>query len=378
MLRLSREGVLIASFILLPIFFTLTGFVTRFYHTKEQALAQEWFARGEDDLKANRASAALEDFRTALVYSPDNDLFELRLAQALAAAGRDQEARAYLLHLWSREPGSGRVNLELARLAAQDGNIADAARYYHAAIYGAWEEDPSLQQRNTRLEFVQFLLGRNDTREAQAELMALAATSPAKDVALHVELGTFFLQVQDPNRALEEFRAALAVDRKLPDALAGAGKSAYLLSDYVQAELYLDRAVRADKKNAQAAEMLATAREVLAINPFEMALPENERRQRVVRAFDAVEARLQSCVSQGGHAASTSAPQTALQRLDAQAQTMRREVNGRNLRRRPELMQQAMDFVFEAEQLAASECGAPRGVDAALLLLAKNYRSAKQ
>jgi tetratricopeptide (TPR) repeat protein len=370
--------VLIASFIILPIFFTLTGFITRFYHAKEQALAQEWFTRGEADLKANRASAALEDFRTALVYSPDNDLFQLRLAQALAAAGRYPEASAYLLRLWAREPGSGRVNLELARLAAQNGNTADAVRYYHNAIYGAWEENPSGQQRNIRLEFVQFLLGRGDTGGAQAELIALAATSPPKDVALHIELGKLFLQVQDPNRALEEFRTALAADRKQPDALAGAGKAAFLLGDYAQAARYLDRAVRADRKNAQAAEMLAIALQVLAINPFEMALPDNERRQRVLRAFDAAEARLQNCASQHGQTPSTLPLQSAFQELLAHARAMRREMNERSLRQHPELMQQTMEFVFDVERQTASACGPPRSVDAALLLLAKNYRSAKQ
>jgi tetratricopeptide (TPR) repeat protein len=378
MLKLSREGVLVASFILLPIFFTLTGFITRSYHAKEQALAQEWFARGEEELKANRASIALEDFRTALFYSPDNDLFELRLAQALAAAGRSQEARAYLLHLWTREPGSGRVNLELARLAAQEWNIADTIRYYHNAIYGAWAEDPSGQQRSTRLELAQFLLGRGDSREAQAELMALAAAASPKDAALHIELGKLFLRAQDPNRALEEFRAALAVDRKQPDALAGAGQAAFLLGNYVQAEQYLDRAVQLDRKNTQASDMLATARQAVAINPFEMTLPDNERRQRVLRAFDAAEARLQTCASRRGEALSTSPPQTALQKLYAQPQAVRRDLNERNLRRHPELMRQTMEFVFQAEQLAANECGAPHGVDAALLLLAKNYRSAKQ
>jgi tetratricopeptide (TPR) repeat protein len=378
MLKLSREGVLIGSFVLLPLLFTFAGFVTRYYHAKEQALAKEWFARGEGDLKANRAGAALEDFRTALVYSPDDDLFQLRLAQALAAAGRYQEASAYLQHLWSREPGSGRVNLELARLAAHEGNIADAMRYYHNAIYGAWPEDPSGQQRSTRLELTQFLLGRGDMREAQVELMALAATALPKDVVLHIELGNFFLQAQDPNRALGEFRAALAVDRKQSDALSGAGQAAFLFGDYVQAERYLDRAVREDKKNTQAAEMLATSSQVLASNPFEMTLPDGERRQRVLRAFDAAEARLQSCSRQRSEALSASPPQTELQKLYAQAQAMRRELNDRNLRRRPELMQQTMEFVFEEEQLAANECGPPHGVDAALLLLGKNYRSARR
>ena len=109
--KFPREGVLLASFVLLVVQFTVTGFITRMYHAKQNELGQEWFARGSADLKAGKASNALQNLRTALIYSPQNDLYQLRLAEASASAGHLNEARAYLVNLWIREPGDGEVNL---------------------------------------------------------------------------------------------------------------------------------------------------------------------------------------------------------------------------------------------------------------------------
>ena len=114
----ERETLMLASFVALVILFGITGVAANLYHSKQKALAQEWFAQGEKDLRARQAESALEDFRTALAYSPENALYRLRLAQALIASNRTDEARSHLLTLWRDEPGNGTVNLELARRAA--------------------------------------------------------------------------------------------------------------------------------------------------------------------------------------------------------------------------------------------------------------------
>lgn len=132
--KLRRETFLLLSLRTLIVLFAVTGFAARSFHAKEKFVAQDWFTRGENDLRAGHAEAAVEDLRTALVYSRDNPLYELRLAQALAAGGQLDQAWAYLVSLWEREPGSGIVNLELARLAVRTQSLADALRYFHGAI----------------------------------------------------------------------------------------------------------------------------------------------------------------------------------------------------------------------------------------------------
>ena len=71
----SREAVLIICMLLLLVMFSLTALVTRLYHNKIQALANQWFASGETNFKSHNTGAALVDYRNALVYSPDNLLY---------------------------------------------------------------------------------------------------------------------------------------------------------------------------------------------------------------------------------------------------------------------------------------------------------------
>ena len=105
-------------------------------------------------------------------------MLRLHLAQALMAADRGPEARAHLLTLWANQPGNGPVNLELARLAATEGDMTTALRHYHNAIEGAWDEAPEDRRRHARLELARFLVDlKHATPQAQAELIAPAADS---------------------------------------------------------------------------------------------------------------------------------------------------------------------------------------------------------
>ncbi|MBI4166579.1 MAG: tetratricopeptide repeat protein, partial [Acidobacteria bacterium] len=123
MWSLERNTFILLIFLTLIIMFVITGFIVKAYHAKEKALAEEWYLRGEAELKAGRANEAIEDLRTALTYSRDNSLYVLVLAQALGAANRQEEARAYLLSLWEEEPGNETVNLELGRSAVKQGRV---------------------------------------------------------------------------------------------------------------------------------------------------------------------------------------------------------------------------------------------------------------
>ena len=137
---------------------------------------------------------------------------QLRLAEALLADGRFTEARSYLANLWDRTPGSGEVNLDLAHVSMQTGDVDQAIRYFRGAIFGSWEKDPALQRRKVRLELCEFLLAHRMTDDAQAEIAGLAAETPAGDGALREENGRLFLRAGEPGKALAEFEAALQID----------------------------------------------------------------------------------------------------------------------------------------------------------------------
>src|SRR4029077_646502 len=225
----SRETILLLCVFGLVLAFGITGFAARLYHGRRAELARSWFDRGNAELKADRAEPALSDFRTALIYAqhelpPDQQQeFELNFVQALIATGKTDEARSYLLDLWERGPGNSRINLELARLAAQLGNDADAKRYYNGAIYGIWDANAAdvLQRRmDARLEFYHYLTDHGEKTEAQSELLATAAAIPP-DPALHALVGRLMLEGGHPQPAFDQFQQALRLDPHNYAALAG-------------------------------------------------------------------------------------------------------------------------------------------------------------
>lgn len=174
----SREVVLLICLSLLVGMFIITGLVARAYHKRIHTLADQWFAQGTQAIQAGDATTASIDFRNALVYSPDNSVFQFHIAQALEASGNYAQAQSYLLNLLSESPGGGEINLALARIAVHSGAMTDAMRYYSGAIYGVWDQDPITMRWEVRYELCKYLLDQNSVIQAQPELIALAQEVP--------------------------------------------------------------------------------------------------------------------------------------------------------------------------------------------------------
>src|SRR6202453_5201000 len=155
----TREPVILALLCALAVVaFLAVGGLSRMYHAQQETLANRWFTRGTVDLKDAHFDRAVGDFRAALRYSRDSYDYQLNLAQALIGLKRTDEAYAYLINLWEREPENGLVNLELARIAAQKGQTERALRYYHNAIYAIWPGDQEVQRRIIMLALIECLI----------------------------------------------------------------------------------------------------------------------------------------------------------------------------------------------------------------------------
>lgn len=391
----SRETVLGGSVLIVIMLFFVTGGIVRAYHEKLHALAGQWFDAAQTSLNTGNAPVALADLRNALVYEPEDPRIQFRLAQALMAAGRDDEARTYLEGLLSQTPSNAQVNLALAQIAAKTGNETDALRYYHGAIYGVWPSNPEANRLNAQLELCKFLVARNDQANADGELIALAAEIPAKNSSrLHEQTAELFLQAGDPGRALAEFRAVLGAPKAPVAAWKGAGISAYKLGYFGAAQRYLQRAQRLDKKDMEVNSYFETARLVLQWDPYLAGLGEAQKRDRTRHDFSQALERLQSCAKTSGAelpaqppapAQQTSTPpngpagQNASQKaavndlasLYAQAQALRPQLSERNLKRHPYQVDAAMNLVFAIETTTAQKCGEPTGLDKALLEIQK-------
>lgn len=372
--KYSREIVLLTTLLLLLVSIAFTAFAARMYHKKYHVLADEWFARGEQHFRAGDTVAAFIDYRNALLYSPGNTNFQFHLAKALAATGRDDEARAYLTSLLSEAPGSGEINLELARIAARKSpkGMPEALRHYHAAIYGEWDTDPIARRWQIRREFCEYLLNNHAMIQAEAEIIELADNTGSDDVNGQKIAGELLLEAGMWGRALQEFQGVLFRNLHDPDALAGAGTAAFQLGRYLEAERYCDRLPRESLADPKVARIHEISKNVVLLNPFTPGLSGDEQAKRAAGAFQTALASAQDCTHQKGVIATGNASAAALQIAIADSTHGAPDWAERNLRRYPERIEAAMSAVFALENAATELCGEPQGAtDYALWLIGR-------
>jgi len=375
--------VLILSAILLALLFAITAALARSYHSREQGLAAEWLQQGNTDLRAGKPTRAFEDFRNSLLYDPENPDVQLHLAEALLADGRFTEARSYLLNLWDRAPGSGQINLDLAHASMNTGEVDQAIRYFHGAIFGSWEKDPAIQRRNVRLELCEFLLSHRMTGEAQAEIAGLAGDTPAEDGELREENGRLFSRAGDPAKALSEFEAALHGNPRQGQWLAEAGQAAFDAGDFLKAETYFSGADR-QKPSDEIHVSLLLVRDVLSNDPYMPGLSDDEQASRTVRDFKRGLERLRDCTGTGtssslsGSSSSSSSssgpPISELENLRKEAQELQKRVNLFSVGKNPEMRDEAMGILSRIEESTSSGCGPVTSIDQALKMIEKRHQ----
>jgi tetratricopeptide (TPR) repeat protein len=348
------------------VFFLVVSGLASVYRAQHEALGDRWFQRGEADLNAHRYEAAVTDFRAALLYSRDNYTYQLNLAEALIGMGKTAQANAYLLNLWDREPDDGLVDLELARIAGQRGQIEQSIHYYHDAVYAVWPGDQEHQRREARLELVDLLLRNSQKGQAQAELIALAENA-REDPAEQNRLGDLFLRADDYEHALATYAHAIKLNRRDTAALSGAGYAAFQLQRYSLAQHYLQDAVEASPHDKKSADLLKTTQLVLRMDPFRPQISAADRNRIVIDAFASVGERLKDCALPK----STAPAGTGEPDVTAEWTSLKPQITPQHLQRNPNLMQKAMDVVFRAERETSTLCGIPTGTDLALLLIGK-------
>ncbi len=365
---LRQQPVMLAiMFVLAIIFFLFVTGLSRVYYAQRQALGTRWFNRGVADLEANNFSAAVTEFRTALLYSRDDYLYQLNLAEALMGLKHTGEASAYLLNLWDREPDNGLVNLELARVAVQQGRTKEATRYYHNAVYATWPTGQDAKRRDARMELIELLLRVNDRAQAQAELIALSE-NVGDDPTAQQRIGDMFTRAQDYDRALSAYRISLKSNKHDASALAGAGYAAFQLARYSQAQHYLQSAVAENSKDKTSADLLHTTELVMHMDPYRRTISSEQRSRIVKQAFDIAGQRLKTCALPKSAPAPGGEPADDLSDEWAAAKP---KVTEARLRGNPDLVDSTMDLVFRIERQTSVFCGTPTGEDFALVLIAR-------
>jgi Flp pilus assembly protein TadD len=324
--------------------------------------AAEWYRRGESANATGDLDAAVDAFRRATVKNRNNKPYELALAGALMRTHDDDGARSVLLALRETAPEDPDVNLELARLAAGSHDVTSALRFYHNALYAPWPSEQADARRQVRFELITFLLTHDQSPRAISELLAVSTDLP-DDLGLRLQTARLFAQVGDAGHALDQFQQALRLAPGNPQALGGAGLSAFALGNYGLARSYLHQV-------ADGPQDVVTTREVvdavLSNDPLANRLGATERRRRLAANFTYAQDRLASCLEQYG----------ALPTGDGPA--LLSEVQAFEPRLMPSVLEQDVvemgaDLVDRIERLVVQRCGMPTTLDRALVLIGRQH-----
>jgi len=351
--------------------FGVTLFLFRSFQSHRADLAIRWSDRGRTALQQNRPEEAVGALRTALNYAPDNREEELLLAEALAASGHRAEAVNYFVSLWEDRPGDGFINLQLARLARQQGDNTAAEDYYRASIYGSWEGDAVLRRRQGRLELSDFLIGLHKNAEARNELFTVAGNAPLvmglnETVAEKLALAGYL-----PD-ALTFYQKAAAASPRQREPLLLAGRTAYELGEYATAAQLLERASdlkpRAAEQEVDLAEWKANTRRILQLT-LTRDQPARERADHILVASKIAQARLRTCVT---HVGLAPADANVISNLTANwaAAAAGSKVTQRMMLENATAQDIWTQLIYQTEQKTAQVCGQPAGDDALLLRLA--------
>jgi len=274
------------------------------------------------------------------------------------------EAENYFVNLWQSQPGDGGINLELARLARQQGRTFNAIEYYRAAIFGNWSGDGPARRRDIRLELSSYLVGLGQGNAARAELLIAAGNNP--DASSQLRIGEALEAAGAPKDAAIAYRSVS--DDKVLGATAQAklGELCYAQGDYACAAEELTRALRKSSWTAEQKQRMSAMQEnaerlqalVLSHN-----VPSQMRADHLLEASRITMARMNACLAQHAGQADMTQLQTQWKALDTAK-------NRAALRHDDDVQDQYRQLIFKTERSAVDVCGAPTGDDALLLYLA--------
>lgn len=182
-----------------------------------------YLRRAQEYLTAGETDSAVEDFERVIIYNPSNRSAYVGRRDAYTRMGRLKTAREHDPLIDKLTVSQARDYWETANYLLRTGDRDGALEYYGKAL----DLDPK---------------GR-------------AANGVAGGI--QVSLGNLYFHEKDYRKALEEYRAALAVNPKHSMALANAGSCYGQLNQPVPAERYLKESLAVDPANDTALYNLA-------------------------------------------------------------------------------------------------------------------------
>jgi CIC family chloride channel protein len=252
------------------------------YRSRRGERAEQYFKAGSALLLQGRDQEAVEQFRSAVSISPDNQQYRLSLGLTLVKTEHPGEGAVYLNEVLKRDPNNGVANLGLARIAAARGKTSDAIIYYHRAIYGSWPAGEENNRLEARFELAAYLRKSGLQKEAIAELLAALEQARNGDAAKK-RIGRQLLEYGSPRQAADVFQDVLRGNSRDAQAWAGLGMAELALEDYRAARNALRNAVRFDPADEQARGELDLVERITALDTNASGLRASDRYQRSVQ-----------------------------------------------------------------------------------------------
>jgi tetratricopeptide (TPR) repeat protein len=342
--------------------FLLTRTLAAWNRESNIAAGRSWYEGASAPLREGQSVKAIEYLRKATVADRENLQYSLALAEALIANDQTLEARQILLRIRNSKPEDGRINLYLARLSVKDYEMEDARRYYHQALYGYWPDGKVIaNQAAVRMELVKFLVMQHDISNAVSELLILAAGSPS-DFETYTELGRLFLLVDEPARALIQFRGALMLQPMNSQALIGAGAAEFKLGNDEAARRQFQNAALQGPLPAEAQHDFDLAGLVLSGDPLTSGIGGRERVRRLGEVLRQGGDRMDRCMMQ-----SAVPDPIEAESIKTQATLLQQQV----------LKEQAvvdLNLAARAESIITEACGPGTDADTAIVLAAERHK----
>jgi tetratricopeptide (TPR) repeat protein len=409
---------LVTLFAITALLAVLTNYLYQSYASHQVELANRWLVRGEQAMRDGKPQAAIDALSSALAFAPSDRNTEIKLAEALASAGRLQEAAVYFNALLESQQGSGLINLQLARLAARQDNVSQAIEDYQRAIYGNWEGDGYVRRRDVRFELSDYLITHRLLDRARSELLVAAGNAPEDDISVQLEIARKMEQAQDPSDALHLYKTILHRHPSLREALDGAGRTAFQMGRYLEAKRYLARALQGPGVDQEpkagleeSRDRLSEATRLLLLYPSSRLGP-MERSVRILTDRKLAMARLAQCTQArsqppANNSAAAGAPPAAassktsnplqnlksrftghptaptpnqaaapppvdpLEALTARWKQLPAKLKLGELEENSDLAQTQIQLIYDTELITQQVCGAPAGDDALLVKIAQ-------
>ena len=290
----SKLRLIIGVASLLAFAFVATGFVTKKYRQERRLLGLTHYERGVELQRSSDVDEAVEEFRKALIFSPDSSEYRLSFASALIEAGRLEEAESHIEQLLQEDPTNGQLNLMQGHIAEKRGQTTKAIEFYQRAVYEYWPPKRIGERRQARLELIDLLAKAGRREELIGELMTLYANFP-DDQGLKARVGLDLLDHGATLEATQVFRELVRAAPKNAEAHRGLAQAYFASGDYVSARHEFERALRINVKDTVSSNELKLTNSIIDLDPNLRGIRDAERLRRAQNLLRRVIKDLEQC-----------------------------------------------------------------------------------